>query len=75
MSTYGDVATRAGGNSARFAGWVLSNLADDALPWHRVLPVNGRPVAHLATRQLALLADEGVTSAGGVVPMSRFRLR
>lgn len=73
VATYGDVAARAGGNSARFAGWVLSNLADDDLPWHRVLPVSGRPVPHLADRQLARLADEGVPSVDGRVAMRRYR--
>lgn len=74
VATYGDVAAEAGGNSARFAGWVLSQLADDDLPWHRVLPVSGRPVPHLADRQLARLAAEGVTAADGRVPMGRYRL-
>lgn len=74
VATYGDVAAEAGGNSPRFAGWVLSHLADDDLPWHRVLPVSGRPVPHLADRQLARLAAEGVPAADGRVAMSRYRL-
>ncbi len=74
VATYGDVAAEAGGNSARFAGWVLSNLADDDLPWHRVLPRHGRPVPHLAERQLARLAAEGVTAEDGRVSMRRFRI-
>jgi methylated-DNA-protein-cysteine methyltransferase-like protein len=74
VATYGDVAAAAGGNSPRFAGWVLSNLADDDLPWHRVLPVNGRPVPRLAANQLRLLAAEGVLAMDGRVPMGRYRI-
>lgn len=74
VATYGDVAAEAGGNSARFAGWVLSHLADDDLPWHRVLPVSGRPVPRLADRQLARLAAEGVPSTDGRVAMRRYRI-
>ena len=74
VATYGDVAAAAGGNSARFAGWVLSNLADDETPWHRVLPVSGRPVPRLAARQLELLAAEGVLALDGRVSMRRYRI-
>jgi alkylated DNA nucleotide flippase Atl1 len=74
VATYGDVAADAGGNSPRFAGWVLAHLADDDVPWHRVLPVSGRPAAHLAGRQLALLASEGVLAVDGRVAMRRFRI-
>ena len=74
VATYGDVAAEADGNSPRFAGWVLAHLSDDEVPWHRVLPVSGRPVPHLAERQLALLAGEGVLSQDGRVPMRRYRV-
>lgn len=74
VATYGDVAAEAGGNSPRFAGWVLANLADDRVPWHRVLPVSGRPVPHLADSQLARLADEGVSAVDGRVAMRRYRI-
>lgn len=74
VSTYGDVAGRAGGGSARFAGWVLAQLTDERTPWHRVLPATGRPVPALAGRQLALLAKEGVTAVDGRVPLRRYRL-
>lgn len=74
VATYGDIAADAGGNSPRFAGWVLSNLADDDLPWHRILPAGGRPVPRLAERQLALLADEGVPAVDGRVAMHRYRI-
>ncbi|WP_111767207.1 MGMT family protein [Nakamurella deserti] len=74
VATYGDVAAEAGGNSPRFAGWVLSNLAEDDLPWHRVLPAHGRPVPRLADRQLDRLAAEGVPAVDGRVPMGRYRI-
>jgi methylated-DNA-protein-cysteine methyltransferase related protein len=75
VSTYGDVAARAGGNSPRFTGWVLAQLADDSAPWHRVVPASGRPVAHLAQRQLALLAEEGVAAVDGRVSLRDYRWR
>ena len=75
VSTYGDVAARAGGNSARFAGWVLAQLADESTPWHRVVPASGSPVPRLAAEQLAMLAAEGVLAVDGRVPMTRYRLR
>jgi len=75
VSTYGDVAARAGGNSPRFAGWVLAQLANDGIPWHRVLPASGRPAPHLAVRQLALLAAEGVHAVDGRVSLRAYRLR
>jgi methylated-DNA-protein-cysteine methyltransferase-like protein len=74
VATYGDVAADAGGNSPRFAGWVLSHLAEDDLPWHRVLPMNGRPVPRLADRQLARLAAEGIPAVDGRISMRRFRV-
>lgn len=74
VATFGDVAAEAGGNSARFVGWVLANLADDDTPWHRVLPANGRPAPHLAVRQLGLLAADGVLAVDGRVPMARYRV-
>lgn len=74
VATYGDLASEAGGNSPRFAGWVLSHLAEDDLPWHRVLPSHGRPVPRLAERQLARLAEEGVSAVDGRVSMRRYRI-
>jgi methylated-DNA-[protein]-cysteine S-methyltransferase len=74
VATYGDVAARSGGRSARFAGWVLAQLSDDSVPWHRVLPANGRPAPHLAARQLALLAAEGVAARDGRIEMSGVRI-
>ena len=74
VATYGDIAARAGGNSARFAGWVLAQLADDSTPWHRVVPASGRPAPHLASRQLELLAAEGVRALDGRIPLHRYRV-
>ena len=74
VATYGDVAAEAGGTSPRFAGWVLAHLADDSVPWHRVLPATGRPVPHLADRQIARLAGEGVIAVDGRVSMRRYRI-
>lgn len=74
VATYGDVASEAGGNSPRFAGWVLSHLAEDDLPWHRVLPSHGRPVPRLAERQLTRLAEEGVSAVAGRVSMRQYRI-
>jgi methylated-DNA-protein-cysteine methyltransferase related protein len=73
VATYGDVAARAGGNSARFAGWVLAQLADDSLPWHRVIPASGRPAPAVAKRQLARLAAEGVSAVDGRIDLRRYR--
>jgi methylated-DNA-protein-cysteine methyltransferase-like protein len=73
VATYGDVAARAGGNSARFAGWVLAQLADDSLPWHRVIPASGRPAPAIATRQLSRLAAEGVSAVDGRIDLGRYR--
>lgn len=73
VTTYGDVAARAGSRSARLAGFVLANLADDGTPWHRVLRSNGTPAPHLAAEQLALLRGEGVLAVGGRVDLRRYR--
>ncbi len=73
VATYGDVAARAGSPSPRLAGWVLSNLADDTTPWHRVLRADGTPAPHLAVEQLARLRAEGVLAEDGRVSMKRYR--
>ena len=72
VSTYGRIAGRAGSLSPRLAGWVLAQLADDTLPWHRVVRADGRPAPHLAREQLARLAAEGVPAAGGRIDLTRF---
>ena len=58
VSTYGDIAAAAGLSTPRTVGWIMRTDSAD-LPWHRVLRANGTPAAHLAHRQLRLLAEEG----------------
>lgn len=70
VSTYGDIACAAGISSPRIVGWIMRTDSAD-LPWHRVLPATGRPAAHLASQQLALLRAEGVPAPGGRVPLGR----
>lgn len=59
VTTYGDLATAVGLSSPRIVGWIMRTDSAD-LPWHRVVPASGRPAAHLQTRQLDRLRDEGV---------------
>ncbi len=73
VTTYGDVAARAGSRSPRLAGFVLANLADEATPWHRVLRSNGTPAPQLAAEQLARLRVEGVLAVDGRVDLRRYR--
>lgn len=67
--TYADVAASAGSASPRLAGWVLSNFADESVPWHRVVRADGTCAAHLADEQLSRLRDEGVEIRDGRVDM------
>ncbi len=66
VSTYGALADAAGLSSPRIVGWIMRTDSAD-LPWHRVIAASGRPPAHLAARQLARLADEGVPVVDGRV--------
>ena len=75
VSTYGDIAARAGSPSARLAGFVLSQLSDEHTPWHRVVRADGTPAPHLADEQLARLRAEGVTAGNGRVSLARYRFR
>jgi alkylated DNA nucleotide flippase Atl1 len=75
VATYGDVAARAGSASPRLAGFVLSQLADDATPWHRVVRANGTPAAHLAAEQISRLRAENVEVIDGRVDLKTFRWR
>ncbi|MGW1743290.1 MGMT family protein [Nocardia sp. NPDC001965] len=68
VATYGDIAAAAGLSTPRTVGWIMRTDAAD-LPWHRVLGASGRPAAHLATRQLRLLAAEGVPVIDGRVDL------
>ncbi|MEO7079557.1 MGMT family protein [Rhodococcus sp. BP22] len=70
--TYGDIAAAAGLSSPRTVGWIMRTDSAD-LPWHRVVPANGRPAAHLATRQLAELQGEGVEIRDGRVDLRTAR--
>ena len=74
VATYGDIACAAGLSSPRIVGWVMRTDTAD-LPWHRVVPANGRPAVHLAARQLELLRAEGVLTDTGRVPLAAVRHR
>ncbi len=74
VATYGDIACAAGLSSPRIVGWIMRTDSHD-LPWHRVLSASGRPAAHLADDQLALLRAEGVPTEGGRVPLIQVRHR
>lgn len=74
VATYGDIAHAAGLSSARTVGWIMRTDSAD-LPWHRVIGASGRPAAHLATRQLRLLAEEGVPITDGRVDLRTARLQ
>ena len=73
VATYGDVAAKAGSASPRLAGFVLSQLADEDTPWHRVLRANGSPAPHIAGEQIRRLQAEKVTVVDGRVDMKRYR--
>ena len=75
VSTYGDVAARAGSRSPRLAGFVLSQLSDEQTPWHRVLRADGTPAPHLADEQLARLHAEGVLASDGRINLRKYRFR
>lgn len=72
VSTYGRIAGRAGSPSPRLAGWVLSQLADESVPWHRVVRADGTPAPQLAAEQLARLTTEGVEIVDGRIDLARF---
>lgn len=74
VATYGDIAAAAGLSTPRTVGWIMRTDAAD-LPWHRVLGASGRPAAHLADRQLRLLAAEGVPVTDGRVGLRTARHR
>ncbi len=73
VTTYGDIAARAGSPSPRLAGRVLSQLSDDDTPWHRVVRADGSPAPALLDRQSKLLAAEGVPVVNGRVNLRRYR--
>ena len=72
VATSGDIADAAGLSSPRTVGWIMRTDSSD-LSWHRVVPASGKPVAHLAHRQLPRLAAEGTPVTGDRVDMHRAR--
>ncbi|MFE9580753.1 MGMT family protein [Nocardia sp. NPDC006044] len=72
VATYGDIAAAAGLSTPRTVGWIMRTDAAD-LPWHRVIGAGGKPAAHLADRQLRLLATEGVPIDDGRVNLRAAR--
>lgn len=72
VATYGDIAAAAGLSTPRTVGWIMRTDAAD-LPWHRVIGAGGKPAAHLADRQLRLLAAEGVPIREGRVHLRAAR--
>jgi len=68
VRTYGDLSPGA----PRFAGAVLSECDDPAVPWHRVVRADGSLAK--GARQAALLRAEGVPFRGGRVDMRAARL-
>lgn len=75
VATYGDVAAAAGSASPRLAGWVLAQLSEDDLPWHRVLKADGRLAPAVAARQEQRLRAEGVAVLDGRVRLREYRHR
>ena len=82
VSTYGDVAARAGiPGAARRVGAALRGLPGDTnLPWHRVINASGRislPAGSSGQRlQRGRLEAEGVVfRANGAVSLQRYRWR
>ena len=73
VATYGDIAAMAGSRSPRLAGYVLSQLADEQTPWHRVLRADGTPAPQVAVEQRQRLLNEGVDMTDGKVDLRRFR--
>jgi alkylated DNA nucleotide flippase Atl1 len=73
VMSYGDIAEYLGSNAPRAVGKVMAQESDDGVPWYRVLRADGTPAEHLAARQLALLAAEGVPIRGSRVDMRRAR--
>ena len=73
VSTYGDLAGAVGLSSPRIVGWIMRTDSAD-LPWHRVVPVSGRPAAGLRTRQLDRLRAEGAPIVDDRVVMRAARV-
>lgn len=73
LVTYGEVAAEAGRpGAARAVGTVLARDGGE-VPWWRVVPASGRLAPHLAERQAAALAAEGVVVVAGRIRSSATR--
>lgn len=72
VATYGDIAGAVGLSTPRTVGWIMRTDSGD-LPWHRVIGAGGKPAAHLAERQLRLLAAEGTPIRDGRVDLRAAR--
>lgn len=75
VSTYGDIAARAGTPSPRLVGRVLAELGEEDTPWYRIVRSNGTPAAHLLDEQCHRLRAEGVEVVRGRIDLRRFRYR
>jgi alkylated DNA nucleotide flippase Atl1 len=65
LVSYGWVATEAGRpRAARAVGAVLGGLADDSVPWWRVVQANGRIVSPRPGVQRARLRADGAVIEG-----------
>jgi len=74
VSTYGGIARRLGGCSARQVGYAMAALpVDSGVPWHRVINHKGGiSLRDGADRQRALLESEGICfDARGRVDLSQ----
>jgi methylated-DNA-protein-cysteine methyltransferase related protein len=78
IATYGQVAGLAGiPGKARQVGYALSHLADDDIPWYRVINARGeissRSNPDYVRLQRILLEEEGITfSPDGRTSLTRF---
>ncbi len=75
VSTYGAVARRVGGCTARLVGYALSSLPTGSrVPWHRVVNAQGRISlpGEAGQRQRELLESEGVAfDDAGAIDLDR----
>jgi alkylated DNA nucleotide flippase Atl1 len=69
VRTYGDVSPGA----PRYAGLILSQIHDPAIPWHRIVRADGSLAK--GKRQRELLEREGVPFKGERVDLAAARLR
>lgn len=72
VMSYGDIAEFLGSRAPRAVGQVMYRYGAE-VAWHRVLRSDGTPAPQLRSRQLALLAAEGVPIRNGRVNMAAAR--